>query len=304
MDGVTVLLATYNGARYLNEQIASLHRQTVSSLHVIASDDGSSDSTHDILARWAASWDKGSFTVIEGPQAGFAENFRHLLCQTVPGSGLVAFSDQDDIWAPDKLARASTKIGHLQGAALYCSRTDLIGPDGEPLGASPLFSRPPHFRNALVQSIGGGNTMVLNAPAFAILAQSARRTSFVSHDWWAYIIVAGAGGTVIYDPQSHILYRQHDANLVGHNKGWRARLTRIRGLFEGRFAAWSGQNLAALEACKDLLTPENRQILAQFASARSASLLKRIGAFRKIGLYRQTTAGTLALHLAVLTNRI
>ena len=82
---------------------------------------------------------------------------------------------------------------------------------------SPLFRRPPSFRNALVQSLAGGNTMVLNRPARDLVALASRRARFVSHDWWAYLLVTGAGGAVHYSAKPLVRYRQHAHNLVGAN---------------------------------------------------------------------------------------
>ena len=93
--------------------------------------------------------------------------------------------------------------------ALFCSRTRIITAEGEPAGFSPLFSKKPSFRNAIVQSIAGGNTMVMNRAARDIMLEASRRTGFVSHDWWCYLILTGVGGIVHYSPTAKIGYRQH-----------------------------------------------------------------------------------------------
>ena len=100
---------------------------------------------------------------------------------------------------------------------LFCSRTLTITESGTPVGMSPLFRRTPSFRNALVQSLAGGNTMVLNRAARDIVALASRRARFVSHDWWAYLLVTGAGGVVHYSAKPLVRYRQHAQNLVGAN---------------------------------------------------------------------------------------
>ena len=120
----------------------------------------------------------------------------------------------------------------------------------------------------------------------------------VAHDWWAYQLVSGAGGTVIYDPAPMVGYRQHGRNLIGGNQGMRARGTRLRQLFAGRLAEWTDVNLAALEAAAPLLTPEARAKVALMRRMREPGLFARFALLRRLALYRQTRAGTLSLWLA------
>lgn len=302
---IRVLLATFNGAKYLDEQLHSLARQEVEAdLDVVASDDGSTDATLALLEAWRRRWTRGRFIVLDGPQRGFTENFRALMRHPAETADYVAFCDQDDVWRPDKLSAAVTVLTDADGPGLYCGRTERVDASLRPLGYSPLFRRPPHFRNALVQSIAGGNTMVMNKAAFALVAESALRTSFVSHDWWCYLLVSGAGGMVHYDARPRVAYRQHGGNVVGDNVGWRARWRRLRMSLAGRFAEWNAVNLAALDACEDLLTNEARQAKKLFAMARRAGPLRSPALLLKSGIYRQSLAGNVSLALAALLGKI
>jgi glycosyltransferase involved in cell wall biosynthesis len=297
---VRILLATYNGQRFLDQQLRSLAAQTWPAIDILASDDGSGDGTLEMLRRWQQRWTKGEFRVVAGPRAGFVENFRSLMTREEVSDGFVAFCDQDDEWDPDKLDSAIVQLRKEPGTrpSLYCGRSRYVTADGTPTGLSPLFSHPPGFRNAIVQSIGGGNTMVMNRAAFQIIAESARRTSFVTHDWWTYIMISGAGGLVNYDPVPHIAYRQHAGNLIGHNTGWRAKALRLRFIMKGRFARWNALNLSALGLCSDLLTEENRMIVREFDRVRRLSFPSNLMALHKLGLYRQTRQGNAALILS------
>jgi glycosyltransferase involved in cell wall biosynthesis len=212
-----ILLATYNGETFLREQLETLRRQQTTWIDIWASDDGSSDRTREILEEARAGWRLGNFRIVEGPHRGFAENFRSLILNGDIVADYYAFCDQDDLWDSDKLSVAMDRLKELpaEEAGLYCSRTRTIDLDGRPKGYSPLFSRPPTFRNAIVQSIAGANTMVLNRSGWALLVEARRENSFVSHDWWTYLVVTGAGGAVHYSPQPRIGYRQHPENLVG-----------------------------------------------------------------------------------------
>lgn len=302
---VAVLLATYNGENYLEEQLLSLAEQEGFQINLYVSDDGSDDTTIDILANFGKRWGEGAYKIAEGPQSGYAENFRSLLTRDDIEGDYVAFCDQDDIWSPDKLTAACTALSAaLPGPALYCSRTRLIDARGNEIGFSPLFRRPPSFGNALVQSMGGANTMVMNRAAFELIAESAKRTSFVSHDWWSYIVVSGAGGQILYDPTPHISYRQHNSNVSGKNRGWQARWRRVRQLTRGDFSDWLGQHLVALDSCRDLLTPEALEILKQVRIAGQGNLHERLNAFRRSGIHRQFPVEDVAIFLATVLGRL
>ena len=293
---MAIWLATRNGAAFLDEQLGSLAAQTHQPIDIWASDDGSIDGTLAILSDWQGRWTKGAFSICAGPGDGFAENFRALISNQADAD-FFACCDQDDLWEPHKLAAALTWMRSQDGSLplLFCSRTLTISESGVPIGMSPLFRRKPSFRNALVQSLAGGNTMVLNRTARDIVALASRRVRFVSHDWWMYQLVTGAGGIVHYSPEPLIRYRQHAQNLVGANTSWRARLGRLRLLLRGQFIEWNEMNLTGLQENRDLLTPDAVEAMELFARARKGELLSRIASLRKSGVYRQTPQGTLAL---------
>lgn len=302
---LAVLLATFNGVRFIDEQLRSIDQQIWPAIDIWASDDGSSDGTLNALGRWAAYWSKGSFTLLRGPSLGFAANFRSLLVNTEVDADYVAFSDQDDVWLAEKTRVAAEALATYGcRPALYCARTIIMSEAGEELSRSPLFRRPPDFSNALVQSIGGGNTMVLNRAAHQLVREAARRTEFVSHDWFSYLIVAGAGGHVTYDAAPHVRYRQHGQNLVGSNQGWGPRLRRLTAAFGGRFTRWNDDNVAALEACRDLLTPAAANVLDRFKQARTGPLPDRVMNLWRSGVYRQTVLGQASLYAAGLLGKL
>lgn len=307
-DRFAVLLATFNGARFLDAQLKSLADQTVAVLDVHVSDDGSSDATRDVLELWAARWSKGRFTITEGPCAGVVENFRSLLLSDDVDADYICFCDQDDVWDPDKLARARAALSETDSPAekpgLYCGRTRVIGERDEPLGQSPLMSRPPSFCNALVQSIAGGNTMVLDQDAFRLVKEAARRTTFVSHDWWCYLIVTGAGGDVIYDPEPAISYRQHSGNLVGPNTGWKARIRRIIWMLTARFSRWNTLHGRGLSMCRDLLDADARAIMDDFFAARRKGRLALLRTLTRHAIHRQSAFGEVSLYVAAALRRV
>jgi glycosyltransferase involved in cell wall biosynthesis len=304
---VQILLATFNGAVFLDEQLRSLEAQTWPDIDILASDDGSSDATLDILQRWQARWARGRFEITGGPRSGFADNFRSLILGGAPVAGtMVAFCDQDDVWDPDKLEVAADVLSEIDAAtpALYGSRTRLIDEAGRAIGLSPLFSRPPGFGNALVQSLVGGNTVVFNPTGFALLQESARRTAFPMHDWWSYLIVTGAGGIVCYDPVPHIGYRQHGGSTIGGPIGLLARPRRLLQLLQGRFVRWMDSNIGALDHCRDLLSEAARQALDNLKRARIGNGISSLSLLRGARIYRQTKRSSVWLFAAALLKRI
>jgi glycosyltransferase involved in cell wall biosynthesis len=303
---VTILLCTFNGERFLAQQLASLERQTFKNWELIASDDGSSDQTKSILHAFRKSFAPGKVNIIDGPRRGAPANFLFLACGKNLASDYYAFCDQDDVWEADKLARA---IGVLEQAsldvpALYGSRTSLIDETGKMTGFSPLFPKTPTFRSALVQSIAGGNTMVFNQKARELLAFCGADINIPSHDWWLYQVTSACGGCVRYDDYPSVRYRQHSQNVIGSNMGFAARMRRLRMLRQGRFRHWSELNVAALARIRPRMNAESQQIFDLFCKARHRPLLQRAAMFAEAGVYRQTLLGNLGLAAAVVLNKI
>lgn len=305
---IAIALASYNGAAHLDDQLASIAAQSHGDWSLWVSDDGSSDATRDIVTRFAAAQPDHRVTLVDGPRAGSTRNFMALIDRITEGLGTLpdtlAFCDQDDVWLPDKLDRAWAGLPKGPGPALYGARTRLVDEDLSPRGLSPLFTRPPGFANALVQSLAGGNTMLMNAAAVELIARAGTGLCVVTHDWWAYQLISGAGGRVVYDPEPALLYRQHAGNLIGSNMGWRARMKRARAVWGGRFTQWNSMNLAALEQAAPLLTPEARDLARDFTRLRGLKGPGAARALRAAGLYRQTRGGDLSLRAAALMGKI
>jgi glycosyltransferase involved in cell wall biosynthesis len=305
-SSVAILLCTMQGQHYLREQLDSILQQTHSDWSIWASDDGSDDGTHGILEEYRARLGDDRFSIHSGPAEGFAANFLSLVCNASITADFYAFSDQDDVWNADKLKRALTQLGTApdKTPALYCSRTCYVDANNQAMGASPLFTRPPTFANALVQSIAGGNTMVLNDAARNLLRLAGADANVASHDWWAYIVISGCGGKIFYEPEPTVRYRQHDNNLEGANNHWSGRLLRMYQLLQGRFRVWNDKNTTALRRISAHLTPENKRRLDEFEQARTGHLVARLAAFRRSGVYRQTSLDSLSLWVAVVLKKL
>lgn len=303
---VAILLCTYNGARFLAEQLDSLTAQTHKNWVVIASDDGSTDQTLEILQQYQSKWPSGKLTIRSGPQKGFCQNFLSLACDPNIRADYYAFCDQDDVWLPEKLKVALENISSNQQVKvpyLYCGRTKYVNENLKPCGMSPLFVFPPSFRNALVQSIAGGNTMVFNQATKWVL-EKVGPVEVPSHDWWIYQVVSGVEGIVFYNPKPYVLYRQHEFALVGGNNSFPAKLERVIMLLQGRFQGWNTQNIIALKQINYLLVKNHQEILRLFEILRGAHIKDRFRLMEVCGLYRQTRRGTFSLFLAALIKKI
>lgn len=303
---VAIMLCTYNGARFLAEQLDSLESQTHQNWFVVASDDGSIDLTLEILQQYQTKWPAGKLAIRGGPQKGFSQNFLSLACDPEIKADFYAFCDQDDVWLPEKLASALGNIASNQqpnSPYLYCGRTKYVTDSLKPCGFSPLFVFPPSFRNALVQSIAGGNTMVFNHAAKTLI-ESAGFMDVPSHDWWLYILVTGSGGVVFYDKAACILYRQHDGSLVGGNNTFYAKTKRIVMVLQGRFQNWNKKNITALAHISELLSESNIEVLGWFRKIGTAGLVDRLRILGVCGLYRQTRLGTISLYVATVLNKL
>ncbi len=301
-DPITVLMATCNGAAYLEQQLRSITIQSRPPTQMIISDDGSTDETPDILARFINSA-PFPVTVITGPQKGVAQNM--LALQALAPQGYVAFADQDDVWMPDKLSRAVAALSKTPASrpALYTARRIITDADMNPRG----ITKPPHrgtgFANALVQNIAPGNTIMLN-PAALALAQSAARDLQTRtprfHDWWLYQLVTGTGGEIVFDQTPAVYYRQHKGNYLGAGKGIVKKLNRLKAAFDGTYHKWLLEQALALECSSTRLTEESHNRLALFLQT-----LKGTHNFRHpLQVYRQSIPEQLMLKLALSSHRL
>lgn len=303
---VAILLCTFNGEKFLRQQLESLSAQTHTQWILHASDDGSTDQTWQILEAYQKARPSGQVHLYKGPRKGFSLHFMDLVNRISTPAPYYAFCDQDDIWKPEKLETALRIFltNKNNEPILYCGRTALIDENGKSLGLSPLFSRPPSFSNALVQSLAGGNTMVFNEQACRLLRHIDRNASIVSHDWLLYQLVTGCQGVVFYDKIPQVFYRQHQKNLVGANNTVIARLKRIKLLIDGQFYHWNSSNTKVLQFASILFTPLNLEVLNNFDSGRRSALLKRLYLFSKTGIYRQTVLGNVALLIAAILGKL
>ncbi|RDU22116.1 glycosyltransferase family 2 protein [Anaerosacchariphilus polymeriproducens] len=214
---VAVLMSTYNGEKYIREQIDSVLVQKNVDISLIVRDDSSKDGTTSILKEYEKA---GKLRLLTGINMGVGNSFMELLYQS-PDADYYAFCDQDDIWLQNKMEVAITKLEKLETKApgLYISNQTLVNEDGKKI-KTRYQTEPKHkLENVIFANYIAGCTMVMNQNLRNILIQQKHRPSqeFLElriHDVWV-MLVANLSGKIIYDKNSYILYRQHQNNVVG-----------------------------------------------------------------------------------------
>lgn len=296
---VVVLMSTWQGERFVEEQLRSILDQLPADGRVIVRDDGSTDAG---VARIEALGD-ARVTVVRGENLGFARSFFSLLDSAPADADVYMLSDQDDVWLPDKIARAVEHLAPLQDRpALYCSRLHLVDEDLRPLGLSPAWSGSPSFRNALVENIAVGCTCAVNRSGLLLARQAGDPRLVYFHDWWLYLVIA-AFGTVIADPEPTILYRQHAGNQVGASRGWRRYLRTPRLLGKRNWVhAMFGQieNFRRLHA--DRLPAEDRRLLERYFDPQKPAAVARLLLVPR--RFRQQLADDVFLRLLLLASLV
>lgn len=229
---VVILLATYNGADYVSEQISSIRAQTFADWTLLARDDGSTDGTAELLNEAARKDSRIDVIRDQRANLGPVGNFGALLqAAEAMGAEYVFLSDQDDVWLPDKVSKqlacmraAEAEYGtgmpvlvhsdlSVTDASLnlinksFMSYQGIRHDDHEPI------------RTLLVQNFVTGCTIVANRPLLELALPVPKTT--LMHDWWLALCAATCG-RIAYVPESTVLYRQHRNNQVGARGYWKS----------------------------------------------------------------------------------
>lgn len=207
---VAVVMSTYNGERFVAQQIDSVLAQDMPGVRLFVRDDGSRDGTIDILRGYEQ---KGLLTLRVGENKGVVGSFLDALSMPDERYAYLAFCDQDDVWHTDKISRAVRLLSQRDQTVpqLYCSEYDFCDEDGAFVERSQLNRIGVGFRQLLVESVCSGNTMVMNrALADELLANGA--TGVYTHDWWAALLAVGLG-ELTFDEFDSLDYRRLSSSV-------------------------------------------------------------------------------------------
>jgi len=212
---LAVLLSTYNGSQYLEEQLNSLLLQDYQGFDIIIRDDGSSDGTIDLLKKYS----EMGIKVTYGNNIGYVKSFFRLLKDNIKKYDYFAFCDQDDYWYKNKISKA---IGALKREkndtpVLYFSSYEIVDENLNLIGY-PYKPKLLSFVNALVENVVPGCSCVFNKAAGMIVLKHLPEQGVRFHDWWLFLTIS-ALGKVIYDPVILFKYRQHGKNTIGTTCG-------------------------------------------------------------------------------------
>ena len=303
---VAVLMAAFENARFLPEQLASIRAQDHANIALYVSRDCDTPEMGRVLAEHASAFGPERFFVRPGPRKGCAANFLSLAADPRIEADYFAYSDQDDVWEPDKISRAIAALegGPADAPALYGARSRLIDENGRGLGLAPWHgAKPPSFPNALAQNILNGHTMVMNRAA-RDLVRAAGAPDVPYHDWWTYMLVSGAGGRIVCDSRPSVRHRQHAANRTGAARRARDFIRRLRAALNGEMAAANAANLRALRRARGLLSPGNRRILDACGAALHARPPARIWTWWRLGAHRRSYLRNIHWFLALSARRV
>lgn len=299
---VRVLLSTYNSERFLRPLLDSVLAQTHEPLELLVRDDGSRDSTPAILAEYAAS-NPGRMRVSIEANVGMVPSYFALLHASGHDAEFTALCGHDDLWHPAKVARAVEMLRAGPGGEprLYTGRLHIVDEKGGHLGHSRVPARGLSFRNALVESVGAGCTMVLNAPARDLVLECRDASRILWEDWWLYLVVS-AFGSVLYDTEPHIDYRRHGGNAVGSPDAWSLERFRqawrliVRQGFHDRLV----HQATMLRDLYGARMPQHtRRVLDQFLE-RPRSLVGRVRHAATCEVYRQRPVDGLVIRMLLL----
>lgn len=269
---IAVLMSTYNGAAYLQEQIDSIMAQKHDfQLDLWVRDDGSTDDTCSILQKYA---DAGKLNWYTGENKKPAHSFMDLVLHC-PGYDYYAFADQDDFWHSDKLVAGIDRLKDLQAPALYCANALLVDQKLNSLGRC-VYKQPPRLDLPTLSCAGDllGCTMVFNRPLAQLLQSRPLPGAMVMHDFYIALVCLLAGGQILFDPEARMLYRQHGNNVVGasHSK-LSALKNRLKSITRRPQVTVGQQAQTVLTQYPALGTPQQRSWLKKLTDRRLFSRL-------------------------------
>lgn len=318
LPSVSVAMATYNGGRFLAEQLESMTRQRVLPYELVVSDDGSTDDTVAVVERFARESPFPVHLEVNERRLGFADNFLRAAGRCAGEA--IAFCDQDDVWLPDRIGRAAGALT-ADGVVLALHATRVVSEDLRPTGAVfPAIDRdhvaPARTTDPWLLVWGMAMTFVrrlAEVPADRRPPSHEPGRSALNHDEWIYLL-ARATGSIAFIAEPGGLYRQHGGNLEGAPpRGPRAFVREVRAVRGDYYAARSAQASASADVLAELGATEGAaeygalsRILARRAALYDGSVprhtrLRQVGGLAAGGAYR-SAPGRLLKDLAAATS--
>lgn len=297
---VAVLMATYNGERYLEEQIDSILNQTYKDIDLYIRDDNSIDNTNDIINKYAMKYSE-IITIVNDERIakGATSNFLFLLehVYNMNKYDIFMFSDQDDVWLEDKVEKtieAYDKIQNKQQPILIHTDLNVVDAnlntiDKSFMKYSNLKYNYNKFNNYLVQNNVTGCTILINKELARLIKYDIK--NILMHDWY-FALLASAFGQVIFINTPTIKYRQHGNNTVGAKKGNNNLKSLLKKLKNNKIKSGQIKLLAQAKEFEktynEKLNSKNQRILKEFIDIPNMNRINKIRVIIRNKLYRQT----------------
>jgi glycosyltransferase involved in cell wall biosynthesis len=307
MDRIDILLATYNGEKYIDPLLQSIVDQTYSNWFLYARDDGSSDGTVDKLELFNKKYpEKVKILPNNGHRCGIAGNFDILLREST--SNYIMLCDQDDVWLPDKIAISVDAVKNIELINVnnpILVHTDLYVVDKFLKRIAPSFVKyqginanyGKSLKKEMLENVVTGCAMIINRPLADLALPIPQKCKM--HDWWIAMVAAAFGETKFIS-RSTIFYRQHGENDVGASR-WSA-ISAIRRGFSPRklhnnIVEQQLQAFIFMNRYSDILKPKQLFYLKSFSELNSRSFIYRRLIAIKIGLRHNKLIRTLGFYL-------
>ena len=281
-----ILVATWNGAKYLGEQLDSLVSQVGVSVDIYIRDDGSTDRTEEIIRDYCEKYENIHCVTTLSKGGSASKNFSCLIeCVDIDEETVVFFSDQDDVWMPDKVRTSCNKI--WSGIDLYSSAlsafSGTISTDGSQEVIKPDYT--PKKFDHLFQGLSAGCTYAMSAKLVHILKSKMLQDDWYkkndfSHDWLVYTIARANKLKIHHDPIPKIFYRQHDHNVQGALSGLSGMTYRMKNISAPWYFGQIRKNQTFFE--KDT---EEYRVIAAAVSGHVIPLLRYLFQLRRSKLH-------------------
>ena len=271
---VAVLMSTFNGEKYVCEQIESILSQNESfELDLWVRDDGSKDRTQVILDEYSK---QNVLRWYTGDNLKPAHSFLDLL-KSVEGYDYYALADQDDFWMPEKIKSGIDSLKDKKGPALYCSNAQLVDSELKSLGRN-VYEVVPSTDFYTLMCAGGllGCTMIFNSELAEIIQKKNIPEKIVMHDFYIAAVCSALNGTITFDTRSFMKYRQHGNNAVGVSYGFVGTiLGRMKDITTKEETGIADQAKEILQLYETDLDTDKREWLERIGTYRD-SLLNRL----------------------------
>lgn len=300
---IAILLATYNGEKYIKEQLDSIFAQTYKDWVVYIHDDGSKDNTMQIVNEYVKKYPE-QVVIVDGPSTGGARNNFFYLMSKVDAKYYMC-CDQDDVWLPEKVEKTFNlmqKTESSEGTPCLVF-TDLTVVDGELNIIAEQMSKYQNLKcqntsinQMLMQNVVTGCTMMMNKSLCHLATQYTNVNNIIMHDWWVAII-AEQFGKVAYLDEPTILYRQHGNNTVGalDSKSMTYVVNKAKAIENNKQSIINTQIQA--EEMVRTFSLDKESMPAKLASCRKLKKFQRLDIYRKNNLKKIGFARNIGLIL-------